>query len=57
MENIIERGNLIMSMYGDSEYNMDKEDIYYRMKEFLESHPLHELLEVLADAVKIVEDK
>ena len=46
-----------MSMYGDSEYNMDKEDIYYRMKEFLESHPLHELLEVLADAVKIVEDK
>ena len=46
-----------MSMYGDSEYNMDKEDIYDRMKDFLESHPLHELLEVLADVVEFVEDK
>ena len=41
-----------MSKYGDSEYNRQKEDMYYEMKEVLESHGLYELLEVLADVVK-----
>ena len=41
-----------MSMYGESEYNSQKNDIYDEMKWFLEDHPISELLQIIADVVK-----
>ena len=43
-----------MSMYGeDGEgYEYKKEDLYYEMKKFLETHTIDELLRVLADVVE-----
>lgn len=41
-----------MSMYGDSIYSSQKNDIYDEMKQFLEGHPVSELLEIVADAVE-----
>lgn len=40
-----------MSMYGESSYNTEKEDIYNEIKYFLDNHPLSELLNVIADVV------
>jgi hypothetical protein len=39
-------------MYGDSPYNMDKEILYGEINDFLEEHPISELLEVVSDSIK-----
>ena len=41
-----------MSMYGDSEYAHEKNNIYDEMKWFLENHPVSELLQIVADVVE-----
>lgn len=41
-----------MSMYGESEYNRDKNNIYDEIRSFLENHPMFELLQIVADVVK-----
>ena len=41
-----------MSMYGDSNYSNEKNDIYDEMKWFLENHPVSELLQIVADVVE-----
>lgn len=41
-----------MSMYGDDRYGSQKNDIYDEIKEFLEEHPVSELLQIVADVVK-----
>ena len=41
-----------MSMYGESDYNRQKNDIYDEMRYFLEDHPVSELLEIVADVIK-----
>ena len=33
-----------MSMYGESEYNRDKNNIYDEIRSFLEDHPMSEFL-------------
>lgn len=43
-----------MSMYGDSEYNRDKNNIYDEIRSFLEDHPMSELLQIVADAAEDV---
>ena len=45
-----------MSRYGEDcgEYEYKKEDLYYELERFLESHSLDELLRVLADVVEEV---
>lgn len=47
-----------MSMYGDSEYANDKNDLYDNIKEFLEEHPISELMKIVSDVIKYeVEDE
>ena len=46
-----------MSMYGESEYNSQKNDIYYEIEWFLEDHPVSELLQIVADVIEREEDK
>ena len=47
-----------MSMYGEGEYCSQKNYIYDEIREFLEEHPVSELLQIIADAVeREVEDK
>ena len=46
-----------MSKYGDDERNMQKENLYYEMEDFLETHDIHELLEVVTDVVEAYEDE
>lgn len=41
-----------MSMYGDSEYNTNKNNLYDEIKEFLEEHPISELLQIVSDVIK-----
>lgn len=41
-----------MSMYGDSEYNTSKNNLYDEIKEFLEEHPVSELMEIVSDVIK-----
>lgn len=41
-----------MSMYGDSEYNNTMNNLYDEIKYFLEDHPVSELLQIVADAIK-----
>ena len=41
-----------MSMYGDDRYCSQKNDIYDEIKEFLEEHPVSELLRIVADVVE-----
>ena len=41
-----------MSMYGESEYNSQKNNIYDELKWFLEEHPVSELLQIIADVVE-----
>ena len=43
-----------MSRYGDS--NWEKEDLFNDMREFLKSHNIFELLEVVKDAVEYKEE-
>jgi len=42
-----------MSMYGDSSYSNEKNNIYDEIKWFLENHPISELLQIVADVVKL----
>ena len=48
-----------MSMYGESDYNRNKNDLYDEIKWFLEEHPISELLQIVADVIKyeVNEDK
>ena len=41
-----------MSMYGDSSYNNEKNNLYDELKYFLEDHPVSEILEIVTDVVK-----
>lgn len=41
-----------MSMYGESEYNSQKNNIYDEIKWFLEDHPISELLKIVSDVVE-----
>ena len=42
-----------MSVYGEGEYNSQKNDIYDEIKFFLEDHPVFELLQIIADVVEM----
>lgn len=42
-----------MSMYGENEYNSQKNNIYDEIKIFLEEHPVSELLQIIADVVEL----
>lgn len=46
-----------MSMYGESEYNRDKNNIYDEIRSFLEDHPMSELLQIVADVVEEAESE
>lgn len=41
-----------MSMYGESDYNEAKNYLYDDIKEFLEKHPISELLEIVSDVIR-----
>lgn len=41
-----------MSMYGDSAYALDKEEVYYVVENFIKNHPLYELMEIIADVLE-----
>ncbi len=41
-----------MSMYGDSDYNRNKNDLYDEIKEFLEEHPISELMQIVSDVIR-----
>lgn len=41
-----------MSMYGDDEYNNNKNDLYDNIKEFLEEHPVSELMQIVSDVIR-----
>ena len=41
-----------MSMYGESEYNREMNDIYDQIKWFLENHSISELLRIIADVME-----
>ena len=41
-----------MSMYGESDYNREKNNIYDEIKWFLENHPVSELLKIVSDVVE-----
>lgn len=41
-----------MSMYGDSSYNNEKNNLYDELTDFLENHPISEMLQIVADVVK-----
>ena len=45
-----------MSMYGDSDYNCEKNNLYDELKYFLEEHPISEMLQIVADVVKYEKD-
>lgn len=40
-----------MSMYGESDYNREKNNIYDEIEEFLQDHPISELLQIIADVI------
>lgn len=42
-----------MGMYGDTNYM--KNDLYDSIKEFLDTHPVSELMQVVADAIEAKE--
>ena len=37
-----------MSIYGDTAYERDKEEVYYVVENFIKNHPLYELMEIIA---------
>lgn len=37
-----------MSMYGESAYERDKEEVYWVVEDFVKNHPLYELMEIIA---------
>ena len=46
------RGGIIISMYGDSEYSNQKNNLYDEIKWFLEDHPISELIAIVADVIE-----
>ena len=38
-------------MYGESDYNSEKNNIYDEIAEFLQDHPISELLQIIADVI------
>lgn len=46
-----------MSMYGESDYNREKNNLYDDLKYFLEDHPVSELLRIVADVIEEGENK
>ena len=45
-----------MSMYGESDYNERKNNLYDEIKWFLEDHPISELLQIVADVIEYERD-
>lgn len=41
-----------MSMYGDSPYTNEKNDIYDEILRFLETHPANELMQISVDVLE-----
>ena len=41
-----------MSMYGDSPYTNEKNDIYDEILRFLEMHPTSELMQIIGDVLE-----
>lgn len=41
-----------MSMYGESSYNRDKENLFWEIEWFLEKHPISELISIVADVIE-----
>ena len=41
-----------MSMYGDSPYMYEKNDIYDEILRFLETHPASELMQIIGDVLE-----
>jgi hypothetical protein len=39
-------------MYGDDSYNEEKNNLFDIIQEFLDEHPVSELLSIVSDAVK-----
>lgn len=46
-----------MSMYGDDDYHYNMECLYDEIKEFLEEHPISELLKIVTDVIESEELK
>ena len=44
-----------MSIWGDSSYDSEKNDITYELEKFLETHPISELLTIVAYVVESME--
>ena len=40
-----------MSMYGESDYNREKNNVYDEIEGFLQDHPISELLQIIADVI------
>ena len=38
-----------MSMYGDGRYNDDRNELYDEIKDFLKTHPIYELMEIISN--------
>ena len=45
-----------MSMYGDDMRGMRKNNLYEEIRDFLETHSISELLEIVKDAVEYKEN-
>ncbi len=41
-----------MSLYGDSSYDSEKNNLYDELRNFLENHPISEMLQIVADVVR-----
>lgn len=41
-----------MSMYGDDDYHYNMECLYNEIEEFLEEHPISELLKIVIDVIE-----
>ncbi len=46
-----------MSMYGESDYNEEKNRLFDYMEYFLETHPIEEFLRIVADIIERYEPK
>ena len=46
-----------MSMYGESDYNEEKNRLFDDMEYFLETHPIEEFLRIVADIIERYEPK
>ena len=41
-----------MSMYGESNYNEEKNNLYDELEEFLHDHPISELIKIVSDVIE-----